>query len=66
MSGKIKATIDKIVEERAKGSETIRATTRTKLMLKGINVKNYTGDSKDDPEVLARLQQIAIEFGVKL
>jgi hypothetical protein len=66
VAGKIKLVIDKIIEERSKGNETIRNITRAKLMLKGINPEGYTIISNDDPEVLARLSQIAVEMGVKL
>lgn len=66
MAGKIKQTIDKIVAERSKGSEVIKSTTRTKIMLKGINIASYNEKSEDNPEVLAKLQRIAVEMGVKL
>jgi hypothetical protein len=66
VAGKIKQTIERIVEERSKGSETIKNTTRTKLILKGININAYTENSEDNSEVMARLQIIAGEMGVKL
>jgi hypothetical protein len=66
VAGKIKQLIDKIIEERAKGNETIRHTTRTKLLLKGINPDSYTVISEDNPEMMSKLQQIAIEMGVKI
>jgi hypothetical protein len=66
VAGKIKLTIDKIVAERSNGSMTIKNTTLTKLILKGIRVDAYNEKSEDNPEVLARLQQIAVEMGVKL
>ena len=66
MAGKISQIINKIVEERAKGSDTIRSTTRTKLLLKGINVSLYDEKSEDNSQVIEKLQQIAVEMGVKL
>jgi hypothetical protein len=66
VAGKIKQMIDRIVNERSKGNETIRITTIAKLTLKGINAAKYTGADADDPEVIAKLQQAAIEMGVKL
>jgi hypothetical protein len=64
--GKIKQAIDKIVAERSKGSETIAATTRTKLILKGIKINAYNQSSEDSPEVLAKVFEIAKEMGVQL
>lgn len=66
MAGKIKQVIDRIIEERAKGNDTIRHTTRTKLLLKGINPDSYSITSEDNPEIITKLQQIAIEMGVKI
>jgi hypothetical protein len=66
MAGKIKKIIDKIVSERSKGSETIAATTRTKLILKGIKTSSFTDLSPDDPVVIAKLQEVAKEMGVQL
>ena len=66
MAGKIKQMIDRIVDERSRGNETIRITTIAKITLKGINASRYTGAEADDPQVIARLQQIAVEMGVKL
>jgi hypothetical protein len=66
VAGKIKQTIDKIIEERSRGNEVIRNTTRTKLIIKGINPNKYTAESEDNPEILTRLQQIANEMSIKL
>lgn len=66
MAGKIKIMIDKIVAERSKGSETIKATTRTKLILKGINTAAFNETSEDNPALIAKLHDIAKEMGVQL
>jgi hypothetical protein len=66
VAGKIKKIIDRIIADRAKGSELIRNTTRTKLILKGINPDKFTDASEDSPDTLAKLQQIAVEMGIKL
>jgi hypothetical protein len=66
VAGKINQIIDKIIEERSKGNETIRNSTRAKLILKGFNPEKYSIASEDTPEIISRLQQIAIEMGVKL
>jgi hypothetical protein len=66
VAGKIKLMIDKIIEQRSKGNETIRNITKAKLMLKGVNPDGYSIISEDDPQVIARLVQIAGEMGVKI
>jgi hypothetical protein len=66
MAGKIKNMVNQIIDLRSKGSPAIAATTRTKLILKGINLDSYTETSDDDPNVINRLRQIATEFGVNI
>jgi hypothetical protein len=58
--------IDRIVQERSKGNETIRKTTHAKLALKGVNADEYDSFSPDDPAVISRLQEIAVEMGISL
>ena len=64
MPGKIKLTIDSIVEKRSRGNPVLANTTRTKLIMKGIDISKYTATSEDDPAVLAKLDVIAKELGV--
>ena len=66
MSGKVKDLIDKIIAERSKGSTTIAATTRTKLMLKGIDVDKFTKKSTDDQTIIDKLNAIVKEMNIKL
>ena len=58
--------IDSIVEQRAHGNPTVIATTKTKLLLKGVNPDRFDEGSQDDPAVIARLRVIALDFGVKV
>ncbi|MBT9587010.1 hypothetical protein IV102_26950 [bacterium] len=64
MAGQIRRVIDKMIQLRAKGDPIIVNTTRTKLFLKGVQIDKYDRDSDDDPAVLAKLQEIARDFGV--
>jgi hypothetical protein len=64
MTGKIKQMIDEIVQKRSKGNATIASSTRTKLILKGIDIQKYSSFSDDDPQVIAKLQAIAAEMGL--
>ena len=64
MAGKVNALINAIYEKRANGNPTIVATTRTKLILKGINPDKFGPDSPDDPSILQKVEALAKEFGV--
>jgi len=64
MPGQIKHMIDSILEQRSKGNSTIRLTTKTKLVLKGVDPDRFTSMSPDDAAVIARLRAIAAELGV--
>jgi hypothetical protein len=66
MAGEIKRMIDRIVEQRAKGSETIALSTKTKLILKGLNPDRFTTASPDDPAIVAKARAAAVELGVRL
>jgi hypothetical protein len=66
MPGQIKKMLDQIIEERSRGDRLIALTTRTKLVLKGINPEKYDHHSEDDPETISRVKQIAEELGVTI
>jgi hypothetical protein len=66
MAGQIKVMIDRIISERSKGNSTLAITTRTKLILKGIEPDQYTSASPDDPMIIARLREVADELNVTL
>ncbi len=66
MAGKIKLLIDNLVEQRAQGNPSLESTTRTKLLLKGIDGTKYTASSDDDPAVIEKIRQIAKDMGVHL
>jgi hypothetical protein len=66
MAGKVKVMIDQIIKERSKGNATIEMTTRTKIILKGVNIDQWTTLSDDDPTTISKVTQIAKELGVNL
>jgi len=66
MAGKINRQLHLIITEVAKNNPIIMNTTRTKLISKGIDPNKFSLDSPDDPEILAKLKNIAEEFGVKI
>lgn len=66
MAGKVKIMIDRIIKERSKGNATIEMTTRTKIILKGVNIDQWTALSNDDQAIISKVTQIAKELGVNL
>ena len=66
MPGQIKTILDSIIQQRAKGNSAIAATTKTKLILKGLNPDRFTSSSPDDPAMLTKVKAIAVELGVNL
>jgi hypothetical protein len=66
MPGQIKTMIDKIIDQRSKGNATLVNTTKTKLLLKGIDPGKFGPASPDDPAIVARLRVLANELSVTL
>jgi hypothetical protein len=66
MAGQIKLMIESIISQRSKGNPTIALTTKTKLVLKGINPDRFDSTSADDPAVLAKVRAFATELGVRV
>ena len=66
MSGQIKKMIDRIIEEKAHGNQTLINITRTKLILKGISTDKFDRYSEDNREIIAKLRDVAGELGVKV
>ena len=66
MAGKIKQLLDTLIERRSQGNPSIASTTRTKLLLKGVDSNKFTEQSDDDPAVIAKIIQIADEMGINL
>ena len=66
MAGKIKKQLSEIIHAVSKDNPTIVNTTKTKLILKGLNPDKYDDQSPDDPAVLEKIKLVANEFGVKI
>lgn len=62
MAGQIKKLIDTIIEQRAQGNKVLEGVVKMKLILKGIDPKNYTEASHDDPAVLGKLLDLMNDF----
>lgn len=64
MPGQIKRMMDSILADRARRNPTLALTTKTKLILKGMNPDRFTSTSEDDPAVIAKLRAFASELGI--
>ena len=62
MAGQIKRMIDSIIEQRAKGSKVLEGVVKMKLILKGIDPKNYNETSPDDPVIMGKLIELQTEL----
>lgn len=66
MAGKIKSMLDDIITQRAKGNQTLVTTTKSKLLLKGIDYDKFTMQSADDPALIEKVRQCAKEMGIEV
>lgn len=66
MAGKVKRIIDEIISQRSNGNPTLMMTTKTKLILKGVNPDKFTASSEDDPAMIQKALAVAKDMGVKL
>jgi hypothetical protein len=66
MAGQIKNMLDQIIETRSQGDSFLALTTKTKLVMKGINPDKYDCNSADNPWVIKDVRRIAKELDVIL
>lgn len=66
MAGQIHSVIQKIIASRANGNPALAQATSTKLLMKGIDPAKWTPASADDPTMLAKVKQAAVELGVAI
>ena len=62
MAGQIKRLIDDIIQQRGQGNKVLEGVVKMKLILKGIDPKNYTENSHDDMDVIRRLLDVKNEL----
>lgn len=63
MAGQAQNIIDRIIAQKSYGNPVIASSIRTKLVLKGINLKTCA-QGIDDPGVIATLRSVAVELNV--
>ena len=66
MAGKIKKMIDTIIAKRSRGISELAYTTKTKLLIKGIDPEAYDENSEDNPLIIKRVKQFAKELGIDI
>jgi hypothetical protein len=66
MAGMIKQMINTIIDKRSKGNQTVATTTKTKLILKGLNPDRFDAVSPDDPIIIAKVRAVGVEMGVSV
>ncbi|MGM5483041.1 MAG: hypothetical protein ACQESF_06255 [Nanobdellota archaeon] len=66
LTGQIHNALKTIIEKVSSGNEIIATTTKTKLVLKGIDPDKYDPNSEDDPQVMEKVKQVANEFNVQI
>jgi len=62
MAGQVKRMIDSIIEQRAKGNKVLEGVVKMKLILKGIDPKNFDSASPDDLTVIGKLHDLMNEM----
>ena len=62
MAGQVKKMIDSIIERRGQGNKVMEGVVKIKLILKGIDPKNYSDASPDDPVVIDKLINLMNEL----
>ncbi len=64
--GKTKQLIEELIQLKAQGNTFQELNIKMKLMFKGIDIKNISEHSVDDPDTIAKIYEVAQEFQVKL
>jgi hypothetical protein len=64
--GTVHKMIESIIQKRSNGNQAIANLTKTKLTLKGFNPSRFSPNTPDDPAVISKLKNVAIELGVTI
>jgi len=62
MAGKIKSMIDTIIQQQGKGSKIREGVVKMKMILKGVDPKQYAVTSHDDPLIMGKLVELMATF----
>ena len=64
MAGQEKKMLDQIILKKSNGNTVIMSTTKTKLILKGLNPDKFTALSEDNADIIKKVREVAAEMGV--
>ncbi|HOC58865.1 MAG: hypothetical protein KBA28_11370 [Syntrophaceae bacterium] len=64
MAGQVKKMLDQIILKKSNGNTVIMSTTKTKLILKGLNPDKFTALSEDNADIIKKVREVAAEMGV--
>ena len=64
MAGRVSRILDKIIEKRSGGNQTLVMSTKTKLILKGLNPDKFGPGTPDDPTILKKAEALAHHLGI--
>jgi len=66
MAGQIKKMLDQIITQKSHGNPTLMASTKTKLILKGLNPDKFSATSEDTADLIRKVRETAQEMGIRL
>jgi hypothetical protein len=66
MAGDVKRILDKIIQTRSAGNPALVNTTKTKLILKGLDPDKFSSSSSDTPDLIAKAKSVAAELGIAI
>lgn len=66
MAGQAHQLIEKLVTTRAQGNASVALSTRTKLLMQGIDSAKWTPTSPDDPAMIAKIRSVATAMGLSI
>lgn len=64
MAGKIRQLLDRVIDQRSQGDAILAITTTTRIILRGVDPARFDANSEDDPMILERVRDMALEFGI--
>lgn len=66
MAGQVHQLIEKLVNARAQGNASVALSTRTKLLMQGIDSAKWTPTSADDSAMIAKVRSVAGAMGLSI
>lgn len=64
--GQTKTLVDQLIKKRANGDPFLESSTRIKLIMKGIDPKKIDENTPDNPDIIAKIHEVAEALNVTL